>query len=70
MKLTVQSLQAKLSPISFLLEWSETRRRFIAIAFQPCFGIHYQESPGEPERTEIEQDTPALARADDVNIVG
>jgi hypothetical protein len=58
------------------LEWSETRRRFVTIAFQLWFGLHHvcwegggvvQENHKELKLSGTHQ---SLAYADDVNIVG
>jgi hypothetical protein len=51
-------------------EWPETWRCFITITIHLCFGIRHSEGSREPGRAEIKWDTPVLAYADDVNIVG
>jgi hypothetical protein len=46
-----------LTCLAYCSEWLETRRCFIAIAFQLCFGICHHEGPRETGRTETEWDT-------------
>jgi hypothetical protein len=48
-----------LSDKVYCSEWPETRRSFITIALQLCFGICHQKGSREPGRTEIEWDTSA-----------
>jgi hypothetical protein len=48
-------------------EWPGTRRCFITIAFQFCFGICHQEGPRETELNGTHQ---LLAYAYDINILG
>jgi hypothetical protein len=70
MKPTVESMwQNSVWQVSYSV-WPETRRQFITIALQLCFGICHQEGPREQEGLKLTGTHQLLAYADDINILG